>query len=122
MPPAIILKTQFSTSKFRGYLKYISDEKNGENKIDNTKLQYLNQEIETVNNGIDKFNLNSYSSYIMGYMKNNSITKKSNTNKKKVIKRTTAPFNNTSNKLQPEELKKLKEDFDEAEKRGSINY
>ncbi|SGT77986.1 MobP2 family relaxase [Staphylococcus aureus] len=122
MPPAIILKTQFSTSKFGGYLKYISDEKNGENKIDNSKLQYLNQEIETVNNGIDKFNLNSYSSYIMGYMKNNSITKKSNTNKKKVVKRTTAPFNNTSNKLQPEELKKLKEDFDEAEKRGSINY
>ncbi|HHC9809194.1 TPA: hypothetical protein ACN2MQ_002647, partial [Staphylococcus aureus] len=62
MPPAIILKTQFSTSKFGGYLKYISDEKNGENKIDNSKLQYLNQEIETVNNGIDKFNLNSYSS------------------------------------------------------------
>ena len=27
MPPAIILKTQFSTSKFKGYLKYINDEK-----------------------------------------------------------------------------------------------
>lgn len=40
------------------------------------KIQSLNQDIENINNEMSNLNLNSYSSYIIGYMKNNSITKK----------------------------------------------
>lgn len=122
MPPAIILKTQFSTSKFKGYLKYINDEKSNKANHDKKKIQSLNQDIENINNEMSNLNLNSYSSYIIGYMKNNSITKKDNQNKKKVIKRTTAPFNNNSYTLDNKELNKLKDDFDTAEKQGCINY
>lgn len=122
MPPAIILKTQFSTSKFKGYLKYINDEKSNKANHDKKKIQSLNQDIENINNEMSNLNLNSYSSYIIGYMKNNSITKKDNQNKKKVIKRTAAPFNNNSYTLDNKELNKLKDDFDTAEKQGCINY
>lgn len=108
MTPAIILKTQFSTSKFKGYLKYINDEKSNQANHDNKKIQNLNQDIENINNEMSNINLSSYSSYIIGYMKNNSIAKKDNQNKKKVIKRTTAPFNNNSNTLDNEELDKVR--------------
>lgn len=47
MPPAIILKTQFSTSKFKGYLKYINDEKSNKanhDKKENSKFESRHRE------------------------------------------------------------------------------
>ena len=50
---------------------------------DKKKIQSLNQDIENINNEMSNLNLNSYSSYIIGYMKNNSITKKITKTKRK---------------------------------------
>lgn len=117
--PAIILKSQFNTNKFKGYIDYIND---GSKEKSERELFELKESLSEINESPDQKNLKSFSKYIIGYISNNYIKKGKNENVKKVIKRTTASFNNQFEQLDAEQLKKLKEEFDTAEKRGCVNY
>ena len=75
MPPAIILKLNLVQVNLKVILNILMMKSNKANH-DKKKIQSLNQDIENINNEMSNLNLNSYSSYIIGYMKNNSITKK----------------------------------------------
>lgn len=116
----IILKSQFSTSQFSGYLDYINDEKSKHE--DDKTIQHL-EHIKSIHSKrqTDKQE-GRFSRYVLDYMNNNHLRKKDSQNQKEIIKRTRGSFNELNDHINAEDFKKLKQDFDQAEKNGSVNY
>lgn len=121
MRAGIILKSQFNVSKFTGYLDYINkNQKDGE--LKEQVIDEQNEDLKMLNKNANKKSLKSFSNYIIGYMNNANLKKEKSNNVKKVKKRTTAPFNDSSDQLSESELQDIKNFFDKAEKSGNVNY
>ncbi|MDK3849006.1 relaxase MobL [Staphylococcus pseudintermedius] len=121
MRAGIILKSQFNVSKFTGYLDYIN-KKQKEDVLIEKIIDEQNEDLKLLNKNANKNSLKSFSNYIIGYMNNANLKKEKSNNVKKVKKRTTAPFNDSSNQLSESELQDIKNFFDKAEKSGNVNY
>ncbi|EII2687931.1 hypothetical protein KQQ93_002424, partial [Staphylococcus pseudintermedius] len=117
----IILKSQFNVSKFTGYLDYINKNQKDDELIEKI-IDEQNEDLKLLNKNANKNSLKSFSNYIIGYMNNANLKKEKSNNVKKVKKRTTAPFNDSSNQLSESELQDIKNFFDKAEKSGNVNY
>ncbi|HCT0469979.1 TPA: hypothetical protein LQO66_002495, partial [Staphylococcus pseudintermedius] len=121
MRAGIILKSQFNVSKFTGYLDYINKNQKDDELIEKI-IDEQNEDLKLLNKNANKNSLKSFSNYIIGYMNNANLKKEKSNNVKKVKKRTTAPFNDSSNQLSESELQDIKNFFDKAEKSGNVNY
>ncbi|EGQ3444016.1 hypothetical protein IS843_000067 [Staphylococcus pseudintermedius] len=121
MRAGIILKSQFNVSKFIGYLDYINKNQKDDELIEKI-IDKQNEELKLLNKNANKKSLKSFSNYIIGYMNNANLKKEKSNNVKKVKKRTTAPFNDSSDQLSESELQDIKNFFDKAEKSGNVNY
>lgn len=121
MRAGIILKSQFNVSKFIGYLDYINKNQKDDELIEKI-IDKQNEELKLLNKNANKKSLKSFSNYIIGYMNNANLKKEKSNNVKKVKKRTTAPFNDSSDQLSESELQDIKNFFDKAEKSCNVNY